>query len=96
MKRIRINPDKPASPAAPVEQLTPQPDPSIVDCARTITLHVGPSSYEMTWHTEVREITKGEDNRNAATSIAQTLNRETRPAGAPGKPYTVVGERSEG
>jgi hypothetical protein len=62
MKRIRINPDKPdkpASPAAPVEQLTPRPDPSIVDCARTITLRVGPSCYEMTWHSEVREITKG-------------------------------------
>jgi hypothetical protein len=62
MKRIRINsdkPDKPASPAVPVEQLTPQTDPSIVHCARTITLRVGACCYEMTLHSEVREITKG-------------------------------------
>jgi hypothetical protein len=62
MKRIRISPDKPdksASPGASVQQLTPQKDPSLVHCARTITLRVGASSYEMTLHSEVREITKG-------------------------------------
>ena len=61
MKRIRTKsdkPDKPASPAVPVEQLTPQTDPPIAHCARTITLRVGGSCYEMTLHAEVREITK--------------------------------------
>ena len=62
MKRIRIKsdkPDKPASLAVPVEQLTPRSDPPIVHHARTITLRVGASCYEMTLHSEVREITKG-------------------------------------
>jgi hypothetical protein len=62
MKRIRINPDKPdrpASTAAPAEQLTPPSGPPIVHCARTITLRVGGSCYEMTLHAEVRGITQG-------------------------------------
>jgi hypothetical protein len=62
MKRTRIKSDKPdksASPAAPVEQFMPQTDPSLVHCTRTITLRVGASCYEMTLHSEVREITKG-------------------------------------
>jgi hypothetical protein len=60
MKRIRINPKKYASPAvAPVEELKPQPDPAVERVAHSVILRVGGRSYEMTWHSEFREITKG-------------------------------------
>jgi hypothetical protein len=60
MKRIRIDPKKSASQAVvPVEELTPQRDPPVERCAHTVTLRIGGRCYEMTWHSEVREITKG-------------------------------------
>jgi hypothetical protein len=59
MKPIRINPKKPAAPAVPVEQIKPQPDPPVERCAHTVTFRIGGKRYEMTWHSEVREIKKG-------------------------------------
>ena len=59
MKRIRIDPNKPASPAAPVEELKPQPDPPVKRFAHTVMLRIGGRCYEMTWRSEFREITKG-------------------------------------
>ena len=59
MKRIRINPKKTASPAVPVEKLKPQPDPPVERYAHSVTLRIGGRRYEMTWHSEVREIKKG-------------------------------------
>jgi hypothetical protein len=59
MKRTRINPKKTASPAVSVEELKPQPDPPVERCAHTVTFRIGGRRYEMTWHSEVREITKG-------------------------------------
>jgi hypothetical protein len=59
MKRIRINPEKPAAPTRRVEELKPQPDPPVERCAHTVTFRIGGRRYEMTWHSEVREITNG-------------------------------------
>jgi hypothetical protein len=59
MKRIRINPKKDALPAVAVEKLKLQPDPSLERYAHTVTLRIGGRRYEMTWHSEVREIKKG-------------------------------------
>jgi hypothetical protein len=57
MKSLTINRDKPASAKAPFEQLTPQPP--LERRVHTVTLSVGGRRYEMTWHSEVRGITKG-------------------------------------
>jgi hypothetical protein len=59
MKRLKIKRDKPALAKVPVESLEPHSDPPLERCARTITLNIGGRRYEMTWHSEVREITKG-------------------------------------
>ena len=59
MKRIRINPKKPAAPAVPVEQIKAETDSPVERCAHTVTFRIGGRRYEMTWHSEVREITKG-------------------------------------
>ena len=59
MKRSTRKPEKPALARAPIESLTPHSDPPVARYARTVTLHVGGKRYEMTWHSEVREITKG-------------------------------------
>ena len=59
MKRTKINPAKPAAAGVAVEQLTPQSDPSLERRVHTVTLSVGGRRYEMTWHSEFREITKG-------------------------------------
>jgi hypothetical protein len=58
MKQTTINPDEPASAAQPVE-LTPQSDSGVERHARTVTLCIGGRRYEMTWYSEVRQITKG-------------------------------------
>jgi hypothetical protein len=59
MKRTKINPAKPAAAGVAVEQLTPQSDPPLERRVHTVTLSVGGRRYEMTWHTEFREITHG-------------------------------------
>lgn len=59
MKRTRINPEKPAPQPVPVEELKPQPDPPMERHAHTVTFRIAGRCYEMTWYSEVREITKG-------------------------------------
>jgi hypothetical protein len=59
MKRIRINPEKPAPQRVPVEELKPQPDPPMERYAHTVTLRIDGRRFEMTWHSEFREIKKG-------------------------------------
>jgi hypothetical protein len=59
MKRLTIKREKPALAKLPVAQLTPQPDPPLERYARTVTLNIGGSRYEMTMYSEFREITKG-------------------------------------
>ena len=59
MKNRTIKRDKPALAEAPVAQLTPNPDPPLERYVRTVTMSVGDRRYEMSWHSEFREITKG-------------------------------------
>ena len=59
MKPIRIKPKKPSSPATLVEELKPQPDPPLERGAHIVTFRIGGRCYEMTWHSELREITNG-------------------------------------
>ena len=59
MKRVTINPGKPAPGDAPVEELTPQPDPPAAHHEKSIVLAIAGKRYEFTLHTEVREITRG-------------------------------------
>ena len=40
-------------------QLTPQPDPPTVQRTRKVVLTIGRKRFELTSHTEVREITRG-------------------------------------
>jgi hypothetical protein len=59
MKDLTINRDKTKPAKRAVASLTPQPDLFLNRRLHTVTLNVGGSRYEMTWHTEIREITKG-------------------------------------
>jgi hypothetical protein len=59
MKRTKINPARPAMAKPAVSRLTPRPDPPLDHRVHTVMLHVGDRRYEMTWHSEFREITKG-------------------------------------
>jgi hypothetical protein len=59
MKRVTINPDKPTPGDAPVEELTPQPDPLAARHPHRMVLSIAGKRYEFTLHTEVREITGG-------------------------------------
>jgi hypothetical protein len=59
MKRSTSKRKKTAFARAPIESLTPHSDPPVERYARTVTLHVGGKRYEMTWHSEFREVTKG-------------------------------------
>ena len=59
MKNPTINRDKTALAKRAVASLTPQSDPPLDRRLHTVTVNIGGSRYEMTWHTEVREVTKG-------------------------------------
>ena len=59
MKRVTINPDKPAPGDATIEELTPQPDTPAAHHEKSIVLAIAGKRYEFTLHTEVREITRG-------------------------------------
>ena len=59
MKRLTSKREKPALAKEPIESLTPHSDPPLERYARTVTLHIGGRRYEMTLHSEFREITKG-------------------------------------
>ena len=63
MKRLTIKRDKPALARTPVESLMPHSDPAAERYVRTVLLNVGGRRYEMTWHSEFREITKGPASR---------------------------------
>ena len=59
MKRMTIKPKKPALAKASIEPLVPHPDPPLARHVHSVTLHVGGRRYEMTLHSECREITRG-------------------------------------
>jgi hypothetical protein len=59
MKRRTINRDKPAPRDTPVEELTPKPDLPAAHHPQRVVLTIAGKRYEMTLHTEVREITRG-------------------------------------
>ena len=59
MKRLTIKLEKAALAKAAIESLTPQSDPPLERHVRTVTLNIGGRRYEMTMHSEFREITKG-------------------------------------
>ena len=58
MKRMTINRDKSALAGGHVEQLTQQCDPPGVYHLHRIVLAIAGKRYEVTLHTEVREITR--------------------------------------
>jgi hypothetical protein len=59
MKHPKIKPNKPAMAEPAVSPLTPQSDPPPDRHVHTVTLHIGLRRYELTLHSEFREITKG-------------------------------------
>jgi hypothetical protein len=59
MKHSKIKPNKPAMEEPAVAPLTMRPDPPLDRHVHTVTLHIGGRRYEMTLHSEFREITKG-------------------------------------
>ena len=59
MKRVTINRDKSALAEAPVEQLTARSDPPAMHHRQRIVLAIAGQRYEVTLHTEVRQITRG-------------------------------------
>ena len=59
MKRLTSKREKPALAKGPIESLTPHAGPPLERHARTVTLRIGGRRYEMTLHSEFREITKG-------------------------------------
>ena len=58
MKRMTIKRRKPGLAKASVEPLVPHPDPPLARHVHSVTLHVGSRRYEMTLHSECREIPK--------------------------------------
>ena len=59
MKRMTIKRRKPGLAKASIEPLVPHPDPPLNRHVHSVTLHVGGRRYEMTLHSECREITRG-------------------------------------
>jgi hypothetical protein len=59
MKRMTIKRKKPGLAKASIEPLAPHSDPPLAHHVHSVTLHVGGRRYEMTLHSEFREITKG-------------------------------------
>ena len=59
MRDLTIDRRKPVKAEGRDEQLTPQPDPPALRQTRKIVLTIGRERYELTSHTEVREIRRG-------------------------------------
>ena len=59
MKDLTIDRRKSLKAGGRDKQLTPKPDPPAVRQTRKIVLTIGRERYELTSHTEVREITRG-------------------------------------
>jgi len=59
MKDLTIDRRKSIKAEGRDKQLTPKPDPPAVRQTRKIVLTIGRERYELTSHTEVREITRG-------------------------------------
>ena len=59
MKDLTIDRRKPPKSEGRDGQLTSQPEPAAVRRARKVVLTIGRKRYELTSHTEVREITRG-------------------------------------
>ena len=59
MKELTIDRRKPPKSGGRDRQLTPQPDPPTMQRTRKVVLTIGRKRFELTSHTEVREITRG-------------------------------------
>ena len=59
MKHPKIKPNKPAIAQPSLSPLTSQSDPPLGRHSKVVTLNIGGRRYEMTLHSEIREITKG-------------------------------------
>jgi hypothetical protein len=104
MKNPKINRDQPAMAEPAVAQLKPRTDPPPDRHARTVTLSIGGRRYEMTWHWESREITRGPaqviampgpsagnrrtDPRVASVEVSNLRRNDLLPA--PGRSMNVV------